>query len=596
MGAITIKDRPSIQVLDEKTIHLIAAGEVVEGPSSVVKELVENAMDARAGWILIELTSSEGNITTIRVSDDGIGMGRDDVSLAFVPHATSKIRDSKDILSCATLGFRGEALASIAAVSQVTLITRLHEDSSGTEVVVRGGEVLGVREKGAPGGTSVLVEDLFFNTPVRKRFAKSLQQELAHIYRIVEGFCLSHPGTGFRLIHNRRERINAPPSKDMKETIIHLFDPDLVKNLVPIAYSGLHTRILGYISLPALTRPSPSQIYLAINQRTVSAKPMQKAIREGYGTLLPKDRFPVVFLNIRLNFTLVDINVHPAKTFVRVSSEREVCDEITGAIREALGRSNLVPETVDSGTQGFLTPPESHTPLMYSHYPLPGPEVREAAHPVLMDSDRRLRQTELDTGTRSPPSRLPVMGVLGQINAVYIVAKTEEGDLLLIDQHAAHERVLYEQVVNRDKEEPYSQELITPLIIPLSPAEQALVMDATDLLKDEGFVIEQFGKDTCAIRAVPLIIGRIGNPGMIRELISDLSRNGDLQSTGAREGIRRIVACKGALKAGTVCTIEQCERLIFQLGQTSNPYTCPHGRPTIVSFPHSRIDAMFKRH
>ena len=244
----------------------------------------------------------------------------------------------------------------------------------------------------------------------------------------------------------------------MKETIIHLFDPDLVKNLVPIAYSGLHTRLTGYISLPALSRPSPGQIYLAINQRTVSATPIQKAIREGYGTLLPKDRFPVVFLNVSLNYLLVDINVHPAKTIVRVSSEREVGEEITGAIQEALGRSNLVPETADSGTQGVISPPESPTPQMYSHHPLPAAEVREAAHPVLMDSDRRLRQTELDTGTRSPPNRLPAMEVLGQINALYIVAKTEEGDLLLIDQHAAHERVLYEQVVHRDRKEPYSQE------------------------------------------------------------------------------------------------------------------------------------------
>ncbi len=591
-----MNDKPPIKVLDEETIHLIAAGEVVEGPSSVVKELVENAIDARAGRILIELTSYKGNITTIRVSDDGIGMGQDDVSLAFVPHATSKIRNSMDILSCATLGFRGEALASIAAVSQVTLITRLHEEDSGAEVVVRGGEILVAREKGAPGGTSILVEDLFFNTPVRKRFAKSLQRELAQIYRIVEGFCLSHPGTGFRLVHNGRERINALPSGDLIETVIHLFGPDLAKNLVPIAYSGVHIMVGGYISLPTLSRPHPSQIFLAINQRTVSSKPMQRAIREGYGTLLPRDRFPVVFLNISLKYHLVDINVHPAKTVVRVSNEREVCEEITGAIQETLGRSNLVPEAVVSGKRGVISASESLKTQNYPHYPVPAQEVREPAHPALMDSDRRLRQTELDTGSRSLPGRFPVMEVLGQIHAVYIVAKTGEGDLVLIDQHAAHERVLYEQVVKRDQKGPYSQELITPLILPLSPAEHALIMDAMDLLRDEGFVIEQFGKDICAIRSVPLILGRIGDPGMIRELISDLSQSGDLQSAGAREEIRRIIACKGALKAGTVCTIEQCERLIFQLGQTSNPYTCPHGRPTIVSFPRSRIDAMFRRH
>ena len=376
-----MKDKLPIRVLDEETIHLIAAGEVVEGPSSVVKELVENAIDARSGRILIELTSAKGNITKIRVSDDGIGIGHDDVSLAFVPHATSKIRNPTDILSCATLGFRGEALASIAAVSQVTLITRLHEEDSGAEVVIRGGEVLVAREKGAPGGTSVIVEDLFFNTPVRKRFAMSLQRELARIYRTVEGFCLSHPGTGFRLVHNGRERINALPSGDLIETVIHIFGPDLAKNLVPIAYSGVQISIGGYISLPTMSRPPPGQIFLAINQRTVSSKPMQRAIREGYGTLLPRDRFPVVFLNISLNYQLVDINVHPAKTVVRVSNERAVCEEITGAIQETLQRSNLVPEAAVSAKQGVLSASESFKTQNYLHCPLPAQEVAGTCPP-----------------------------------------------------------------------------------------------------------------------------------------------------------------------------------------------------------------------
>ena len=589
-------NEPGIRILDEKTIHLIAAGEVVEGPVSVVKELVENAIDAKAARILIELISHEREITTIRVSDDGIGMGPEDVSLAFLPHATSKIRSSGDILSCKTLGFRGEALASIAAVSQVSLVTRLHGAPGGVELVVRGGEILARREKGAPEGTSILVEDLFFNTPVRKRFSKNFQRELSHVYRMVERFCLSHHGIGFRLTHNGREQIVAPPSGGLIDTIVHLFGPDLARSLVPIDYRGVYVRATGFISLPSLSRSHSVQIFLSVNQRVVESKPVEKAIREGYGTLIPGDRFPVVFLNLSLGYQIVDINVHPAKTVVRMSVEKEVCEEIAIAIQEALERADLIPEVTIHPEGRIFAGPGTFKESGYPHHPLQSPEVHETVHPSLMDSDRRLRRTELDTGVRSRPSRLPVMEIIGQIHALYIVAKTDEGDLVLIDQHAAHERVLYEQVVKRDEKGPFSQELITPLILPLSPAEHMLLRDAENLLRSEGFVIEQFGTKTCAVRAVPLILGRIGDPGMIGELISDLSRSGDLQGPGAREEIRRIVACKGALKAGTVCTIEQYEKLISQLGQTSNPYTCPHGRPTIVSFPRSRIDAMFRRH
>ena len=589
-------NEPGIRILDEKTIHLIAAGEVVEGPVSVVKELVENAIDAKAARILIELVSHKREITTIRVSDDGIGMGPEEVSLAFLPHATSKIRSSGDILSCKTLGFRGEALASIAAVSQVSLITRLHGAPGGVELVVRGGEILARREKGAPEGTSILVEDLFFNTPVRKRFSKNFQRELSHVYRMVEGFCLSHHGIGFRLTHNGREQIVAPPSGDLIDTIVHLFGPDLARSLVPIDYRGVYVRATGFISLPSLSRSHSDQIFLSVNQRVVESKPVEKAIREGYGTLIPGDRFPVVFLNLSLGYQVVDINVHPAKTVVRMSVEKEVCEEIAIAIQEALGRADLVPEVTIHPEGRIFAGPGTFKASGYPHHPLQSPEVHETVHLSLMDSDRRLRRTELDMGVRSRPSRFPVMEVIGQIHALYIVAKTGEGDLVLIDQHAAHERVLYEQVVKRDEKGPFSQELITPLILPLSPAEHVLLRGAENLLRNEGFVIEQFGTKTCAVRAVPLILGRIGDPGMIRELISDLSRSGDLQGPAAREEIRRIVACKGALKAGTVCTIEQYEKLISQLGQTSNPYTCPHGRPTIVSFPRSRIDAMFRRH
>lgn len=577
-----------IRVLSEETINRIAAGEVIERPASVVKELAENALDAGAERIEIEIRSEKGSISRIRVTDDGCGMSRRDAELAFTPHATSKIRTIDDLVQCATLGFRGEALASIAAVARVTLTTKRQGDLAGTRVLVHDGALLEISEAGVPAGTSIIVEELFSSTPARKKFQKSLQSEMSRISAIVEGLSLTHPRCSFRLVHNNRERCSTLSSADLKDTVISLFGPDMAAMLVTV--QGVHplVRINGYISRPSLSRPNPFQMFIAVNNRTVHSLPLIGAIREGYGTLMAKDMYPVVFLNVDIDGRMVDVNVHPAKRQVRIGREREIMTAIADLVWDALKHEDLVPNA-----RGTDTPKESSG--RYPHSPGSASPVREAVHPYLLNTERQLRQTELPVESTGITSVLPRMKVIGQYESSYILAQTEKGELFLIDQHAAHERVLYEQVRDKSDNAIRSQELIVPVIVRLSPRESVLVQEIGPALEAEGFIIEEFGRDQFAIRAVPVVLGRLEDEMVIHELLADLLDEDIRVIPGKREQICRIIACRGALKAETPCTTEQCERLISQLARTQNPFSCPHGRPTIISFPRTRIDKMFGR-
>jgi DNA mismatch repair protein MutL len=581
-------DEQRIHILNEETINQIAAGEVIERPASVIKELAENAIDSGAKRIEIDISSTKGNITRIQVTDDGSGMSRQDAELAFTPHATSKIQSIDDLLRCVTLGFRGEALASIGAIAKVTLTTKPRGALAGTRVVVRGGSLLGISDAGVPEGTSMTVEELFYNTPARLKFQKSLQSELSRITGIVEGLALTHPEISFRMIHNKRDRCDTVASGDLKETIISLYGTDLAALLVPVRGDHHLVRIRGYISRPSLSRPNPYQMNISVNNRHVHSLPLIASIKEGYGTLLAKDTYPVVFLNLEIDGPLVDVNVHPTKRQVRIGREREITAAISDVVWSALKGEDLITRVQAGDTPG-------ETRSIYGYPPGPAGHVREASHPFLLTTDRQLRQTELPVGTEDQPGRLPHMTVIGQYADSYIVAKSGTDELLLIDQHAAHERILYEQVIEKSGSVLRSQELIVPVIIRLSPRESALVQEIGPALETEGFIIEEFGRDQVAVRAVPVVLGRLEDELVIHELVAELLEEDIRGVPGRREQICRIIACRGALKAETPCTPEQCERLIKQLARTKNPFSCPHGRPTIISFPRDKIDRMFKR-
>ncbi len=591
-------DHPVIHILDQATVNKIAAGEVVERPASVVKELVENAIDAGAHSIRIELSASREKITSIRITDDGCGMSPADAELAFVPHATSKIAAIRDLDTIQTLGFRGEALASIAAVSRVTLVTKQQGSGAvaGTKIVIAGGTVKETAGIGAPEGTSILVEDLFYNTPAREKFLKSINTELAQIHTIMEGICLSHPECSFRLFYNNHEQLVTDRSTRSLDTIARLYGSDTVKHLVPVDLSFPIMTVKGYISQPSLTRKDTARILVIINGRFISSPLISGAVRAGYGTLLAKDRFPVAFLLLRIDTGLVDVNVHPTKKQVRLSREKEIAEAIRKAVSEALLSQDLIP-AADSPVQAAVSPPVMLDKQLAYTYPITeaAAGVSESTHAGTIDSDQRLRQTELLTGIPPVPSKLPAIEVIGEFGGIYILGRTDTGELVIIDQHAAHERILYEQVLLRLKGEHQSQELIWPVILHRTPKERSILKDLLPALSLEGFVLEEFGGETFIVRAIPVVLGRMEDAGIIDEIISDLISDAATGTVNNRERITRVIACRGAIKAGTVCSREQCQRIVNHLRLTQNPYTCPHGRPTIIRFSRGDLDAMFKR-
>lgn len=588
-----------IRVLDQATVNKIAAGEVVERPASVVKELVENSIDASAQSIRIDLIASKNEITSISVTDDGTGMDRENALLAFTPHATSKITEIHDLDTIRTLGFRGEALASIAAVARVTLITRPRDDdlAAGTRIVIAGGAVLENNAVGAPGGTTILVEDLFYNTPARKKFQKSRATELAHIIGMLEGIILAHPYIAFRLTYNGAEQIVTGRNATRLDTIARIYGAATARELVPISTTAPLVAITGHLSRPSLSRKDRDRIFLSINGRYVSSPAITNAIKEGYGTLLPKDRFPVAFLALEIDTTLVDVNVHPTKKLVRISREPEIAAAIRDALRKTLAGHDLIPDIRAPAPVQPAIPeifPSEPRPLTYTFDNAQPQTVSEPTHAGITDSDRRLRQTELAPGPE-PTTSLPPLQVIGEFGGIYILATTASGELLIIDQHAAHERILYEIAGQQDSTSKRVQELIAPVILHRTPRESAVLVELLPALRNEGFQIEEFGKDTFLVRSVPVVLGKLEDTSLLEDIISDLVSTDRGERVDNRERITRIVACRGAIKAGTVCTPEQCQRVADQLRLTKNPFTCPHGRPTIIRFSREQLDGMFKR-
>ena len=590
---------PVIHVLDQSTVNKIAAGEVVERPASVVKELVENAIDAGARSVRIDLSASDGKITSIRIVDDGCGMSPQDASLAFVPHATSKIAGITDLDTIRTLGFRGEALASIASVSRVTLITKPKDSGAvaGTKIVIVGGTVKEHAGIGAPEGTSILVEDFFYNTPARKKFLKSINTELAHIHTLMEGICFSHTDISFRLFYNNHEQMVTDRSTRPLDTIARLFGADTVKHLFPVEAAYPFMTISGYISQPSLSRKDTARMLVIINGRFISSALINGAVKTGYGTLLAKDRSPIAFLSLQIDTGLVDVNVHPTKKLVRLSREKEIADAIRKTVSDALLSQNLIPVAEAPKQVPVSRPVASDEQPVYT-YPISedvSSGVSESTHAGTIDSDQRLRQTELLIGIPKVQSKLPAIEVIGEFGGIYILGRTDTDELVIIDQHAAHERILYEQVLLRLKGEHYSQELIWPVILHKTPKEAFIIKDLLPSLAQEGFVLEEFGGDSFIVRAIPVVLGRMEETKIIDEIISDLVNDAATGPVNNRERITRVIACRGAIKAGTVCTREQCQRIVNQLRLTQNPYTCPHGRPTIIRFSRTDLDTMFKR-
>ncbi|MCS6771705.1 MAG: DNA mismatch repair endonuclease MutL [Kiritimatiellae bacterium] len=598
----------TIRVLPDAVINKIAAGEVVERPASVVKELVENSIDAGASSILVDLVG--GGKTAVVVSDDGAGMTRDDALLSIERHATSKIRDISDIERISTLGFRGEALAAVAAVSRFTLTTRPRDEEAGTEITVSGGTIVDVREVGCAPGTTVSVKHLFFNVPARRKFLRSEQTELAHARQVFLVHALAHTGIAWTLRVDEREVCRLPGGSTLEERLRDLFGPDFLDGLRRIEGGDERVRVRGFASLPQVNRADRSEQYIFVNGRPATAAVISYAVAEAYNNLIPRGRHPVLFLFIDLPPTDVDVNVHPTKKEVRFRNVARVRDALLGALREALalGEEPLPRKTA----LGALLAASRALPAFrvvdlpeLPAFSYPRLEPSKAAEPatgapaassVLSEESRK--PTEPGSAVEGPSRKAPWSWcrILGQAGGLYVVLETEDG-LILMDPHAAHERVMFEQmmrsVLARDVR---MQGLLAPETVDLPPEAAQRVRDHLPTLRSMGFGVAEFGGDTFVVDALPTFLGPVSPRAVLAEVTSALERGG--RRAGAEHMLEEqiaMAACKAAVKARDRLTVQEIERLVQDLAACEMPYTCPHGRPTLIYMGFDELRRKFGR-
>lgn len=565
-----------IIVLAPDVVSKIAAGEVVERPASVVKELVENALDAGASQISIE--ANGGGVNSVRVSDNGAGIPRDDIRLAFQRHATSKIASLADLDNTTSLGFRGEALPSIAHVAQVELVTRSKDAASGTYVRVQDGKVAETGVRAHPQGTTVTVRNLFRRIPARLKFLKSASTENGHITNLVSQYSLAFPRVRFTLVIERRRVLHTPGSGSLRDVIAEIYGLPTAQAMLEIERTGKEVGIApvvsGYISPPSLSRASRSYVSFFVNQRWIQSRSLARAVEKAYEGLLGSGRYPVAVVNLAVSPQSVDVNVHPTKREVRFSQEPIVFNTVYGAVRRTLAARAPVPEM---GTSPISVPVPT---TQQKSLELPVAEERDLSAPVTMSQ------------AKAAPE-MPALRVLGQVASTYIIAEGPDG-LYLIDQHAAHERVLFEKVqAQRAQQGVEVQSLLEPLTIELDPRQEEMLKGGEHILGRFGFGIEPFGERTILLRTVPAMLAGKGIEGAVKEALESLDEDSDPARTDER--LAASLACHGAVRAGQVLTQDEMRQLVRQLEKASCPRTCPHGRPTMVYLSSGRLEREFGR-
>jgi len=572
----------TIQVLDDHTINQIAAGEVIERPASVVKELVENSLDAGAKNIRIRV--EEGGTSLIIVQDDGCGMDREDASLAFKKHSTSKIRSFDDLSAVNTSGFRGEALPSIASVSRLRITTAEKGSKVGTRITIEGNEGLKVEDHAAPQGTTIEVANLFFNTPARSKHLKRVSTELKHIVKAVTIEAIRRPDVSFNLVHSERKLIDAP-SSDLKTRIGVLLGRDAAKELIEIEGEGNGLKVHGYLTRPAVSRKTMLSIYLHINGRPVQARNICYSIRGAYGSLLHEGHFPIGALFLEIPAQDVDVNVHPAKTIVRIAQEERVNQELRRILKDILAEQALI---------SHVNLDDTRTDSIFGT-PLGGVASKSRAAQV---SNIDSLQKEFEIGFQDDEdikTNMPTMRPLSLIENKYIVAMGIEG-LYVIDFHAAHERVMYERLKDQAQFSRIGkQELLKPISLELSKSEATAFEPMLPQITDMGFDAEKFGPSSFMIRSVPALLAG-SEPERIREAIDDVVESGSMKSAEERhQYMMYTVACHSALRAGDKLTMAQMEFVIREMESIPNPYACVHGRPTVMTITPAELDKKFKR-
>ena len=613
-----------IRILPEILSNKIAAGEVVERPASVVKELLENALDAESTQILVEI--EKGGRSLIRVSDNGVGMVPDDALLSIERYATSKIVKNEDLFSIRTLGFRGEALPSIASVSRFSLVTRHREADTGLELLMTGGKIQKVTEMGAPVGTQVSVRQLFFNTPARRKFLKGIQTEMGHIADVVAAMALGRPLVQFKLIHNQKLLKNWVAVSNPADRVIHVLGPELKKGLIAVQHDDGYLQLEGWLSSPSITRRTSRSMHIYINGRAARDRVVQHALFEGYAGRLVKGQFPMAVLFVRVPYDRVDVNVHPAKNEVRFSDQKQVHDTVRSAVAHAL-------QQVDTRKWGRRFPQEKmlfikEKPRAYQRSDVwtasPQQEAKQketlapSLTPALSPSGPPPRKTLSDGPGPHMAATKPVGGnkfstqvadqtplwdqtrfrdltVIGQYQDIYIVCESDQ-DLILLDQHAAHERILYEKLKQSRKVAIESQGLLIPETIDLNYREAKVLEKFLPELATLGFTIEPFGGDTFAIKSVPAVLGDHEIKTLVMEMVEKWIEDGsgDAAEKAIDDSIK-LMACHGSVRANQRLTDMEIKVMLEQLDACENPSNCPHGRPTWIKLSKQFFEKAFKR-
>lgn len=656
-----------IAVLDPETIDKIAAGEVIERPASVVKELVENAIDAGAGAVTVEIR--DGGISLIRITDNGEGMEPSQVPLAFLRHATSKILRVEDLLQIASLGFRGEALSSIAAVCQVELITKTAGCETGTRYLIEGGKEKGLEEIGAPEGTTFLVRNLFFNTPARKKFLKSPVTEAGYISDLMERMALSHPDISFKFISNNQTKLHTSGNSNLKDIIYGVFGREIAANLAPVEAERDGITISGFIGKPVISRGNRNYENYFVNGRYVKSAVLSRGIEEGYKTFMMQHKYPFTALHFSIPGDDLDVNVHPTKMELRFSDNEGLCKFVAETIKQALTKGELIPE-VTVGQKGerpeipeWKRPVRTPEPFEKKRRDLLREQVSYRTAPVF---EKKVRQPEPQEGNPEGETKKPVSCILpedtflpkgekpeeipslkdlfaqaeaqkksvqkpqirepergegapspkqidlfegrllsrehikehrliGQLFDTYWLVEFQQ-KLYIIDQHAAHEKVLYERMIRELEHKEYtSQQISPPLILTLSLQEEALLNEYLDNFTQVGFEIEPFGGREYSIRAVPGNLFGLASRELFLEMLDSLE--GQTGRASARTMNEKIasMSCKAAVKGNHRMSFSEAEALIGELLTLENPYNCPHGRPTIISMTRQELEKKFKR-
>ncbi len=617
-----------IHVLDENTINKIAAGEVIDRPSSIVKELVENAIDAKATAITVEI--KEGGISLIRITDNGIGIPQEEVRLAFYPHATSKISDASDLFNITSLGFRGEALSSICAVSQVELITKVKDSLTATRYEIDGGVEHTMEQVGAPDGTTFLVRNLFFNTPARRKFLKTPTTEAGTIGSLMEHLAMSHPDISFRFIQNGQPKLQTVGNGNLKDVIYAIYGREIANNLIEIHGGNEAVQLTGYIGKPIVSRGNRTFENYYINHRYVKNSVITKAIEDAYASFIMQHKYPFTVFHLTINPDLIDVNVHPSKMEIRFSDAQSMYDLVKRVLYDALSHKELIPQVeLDLPKESVVKPittkipetPVSTTPIenkVVSTPPLfvsktveEAPRIIPARMPEPFEAKRSVdyqkefqkeaeamkseQLTLFENEELLRPQNEKNIKIVGQVFDTYWIIEFEN-NMYIVDQHAAHEKVLFEKFMKIYRNnEMTTQQLSPPVVVSLTIQEMNVLQMNLSCFEEMGFEVEEFGKDEIALRGIPSSFSHADPAELFMEIMDSITEDVRLSTPESIKDRIATMSCKAAVKGNNKLSSDEMQSLMHQLFDLDNPYNCPHGRPTMITMSKYELEKKFKR-